>query len=141
MQGATKHFDESELVLRLWNGLWRICAGCRKNVSELAGREVVLSISFSLMRSNIDELPEAIALSRDVGFYMVRCRHVEAYTADMVQESLWHDKTRFNDVRERAIALAERLGVRLDIPELFRHRQARLAQRGIQGCGDRIVPE
>jgi radical SAM protein with 4Fe4S-binding SPASM domain len=81
--------------------------------------EVVLSISFSLMRSNIDELPDVIALSRDVGFYMVRCRHVETYTADMVQESLWHDKTRFNDMRERAIALAANLGVQLHIPELF----------------------
>jgi radical SAM protein with 4Fe4S-binding SPASM domain len=102
--------------------LERLVANMRELSEERkrSGRmEVVLSISFSLMTSNIDELPEAIALSRDVGFNVVLCRHVEAYTADMVQESLWHDKTRFNDMRERAIALARELGVQLGIPEPF----------------------
>jgi radical SAM protein with 4Fe4S-binding SPASM domain len=87
---------------------------------ERAGRtDVRLSTSLSLMQSNIDELPEAIELARDVGFNVLFTTHVQAYTPDIIPESLWHDKARFNEARERALALAEKLGVELIIPPPF----------------------
>jgi MoaA/NifB/PqqE/SkfB family radical SAM enzyme len=87
---------------------------------DRAGRtDVRLSTSLSLMQSNIDELPEAIKLARDVGFNVLFTTHVQAYTPDIIPESLWHDKPRFNEARERALALAEKLGVELTIPPPF----------------------
>jgi radical SAM protein with 4Fe4S-binding SPASM domain len=85
-----------------------------------AGRmDIRLSVSMSLMRANIDELPEAISLARDAGFDVLFTSHMQAYTADMAHESLWHDKTRFNEAREHAVMLAEKLGLELVIPPPF----------------------
>jgi radical SAM protein with 4Fe4S-binding SPASM domain len=99
-----------------------------------AGRtDVVLSIGFTLMRSNIAELPAVLQLCRDVGFDLVSTRHLEAYTRDMAHESFWFDHAAFNDAREAALALAGEMGVALYMPRAFEPRPER---RGHHRCSE-----
>ncbi len=81
------------------------------------------------MRSNLEELPPFIRLAADLGFDVVQCRHLEAYTADMEAESLWFDQARYAEVQGRAVALAAELGIRLEIQGPFNAVPAR-AGRG-----------
>lgn len=85
----------------------------------LGRHDVPLSAAFVLMRSNIDEVPEFIRCVHDVGFDAVRTIHMQAYTSDMDHESLWHDKERFNRVREIALATGDELGIKLYIDRAF----------------------
>jgi radical SAM protein with 4Fe4S-binding SPASM domain len=88
----------------------------RKRASRL---DVRLSTSFTVMRSNINELSEFIALAHDAGFDLVLARHVECYTSDMAGESLWHDKALFNRTREEALKAAETMGIEVGMPPAF----------------------
>lgn len=91
--------------------------------------EPALMLSFTLMRSNLDELPPFVRLAAALGFDVVHCRHVEAYTADMEGESLWFDQARFAEVRQIAVELAKELGVTLEIQEPFDAVPARAGRR------------
>ncbi|KFE71966.1 radical SAM/SPASM domain-containing protein [Hyalangium minutum] len=91
---------------------------------ELHGRrDVALSTGFVLMRSNIEELPRFVELTHGAGFDTVRAIHLQAYTEDMVPESLWFHQTLFNTQRELAIEAAQRLGVTLFIDRPFCDRE------------------
>jgi MoaA/NifB/PqqE/SkfB family radical SAM enzyme len=102
-------------------------------VHAAAGAEFPVSISFTLMRSTVDEWPDFIRLAARLGIGLVQTRHLESYTPDMDQESLWFDQARFNDVREEAIRVAGEAGIRLNAPPPFRFRPER---RGHRLCGD-----
>ena len=78
-----------------------------------------VSISFTLMQSTLSELPEFLELGATLGVDTVVTRHLEAYTADMEPDSLWHDQAGYNSARAAALDLAERLGVCLEIPPPF----------------------
>jgi radical SAM protein with 4Fe4S-binding SPASM domain len=93
--------------------------------SKLGRTDVKLSISFTMMRSNLDELEEAIKLVRYTNFDCLYTHHVEVYTPDMADESLWFDQERFNRARESAIAFARSEGIELGIPEAFEPRPPR----------------
>ena len=94
-------------------------------------RDIKLTVGFTLMRSNIEELVEAVDLTKRTGFDGVQGRHVEAYTDDMRAESLWWDKQRFNAVRAEAITHAANIGVQLFLPAPF---DDGLAQTGHTVC-------
>ncbi len=91
--------------------------------------EVRLSLSFTIMRSTLAELSEIIVLARDTGFDMVIARHLEAYTADMAEESCWWDQLGFNKARDQAIAVAADLGIELSIEQAFEPRPERHGHR------------
>lgn len=84
-----------------------------------AGATFPVSMSFTLMRSTLDELPAFIRLAASLGVDTVLARHLEAYTEDMEAESLWLDQERFNAVRPAALALAAELGILLGLPAEF----------------------
>ena len=90
-----------------------------------------LSASFTLMCSNIDELAEFIEIIRITKFDMGFTRHLEAYTADMEAESLWHQQSRFNARREEALECARMAGVVLHMPRAF---EPRPESRGRHVC-------
>jgi radical SAM protein with 4Fe4S-binding SPASM domain len=89
--------------------------------------DVPLSAAFVMMRSNIEELPAFIRRVYETGFDMVRTIHMQAYTADMEEESLWFAKGLFNRVREDAIAIAHDLGIHLSIDRPFEDIEDRVA--------------
>lgn len=96
-------------------------AGARSRIS--------LSLGFTLMRSNLDELPAFVTLAREVGAEWIACRHVEAYTADMEPESLWLEPDRFNRMRRETLAAAAQAGIAVAIPEPFVERPSRPGHR------------
>ncbi|WP_082109266.1 radical SAM protein [Azospirillum thiophilum] len=94
------------------------------NLRRLAGargerRQPTLLLGFTLMRSNLEELLPFIRLAADLGFDVVQCRHLEAYTADMEAESLWFDQARYAEAWGMAVALAAELGIGLEIQGPF----------------------
>ncbi|MCF4127085.1 radical SAM/SPASM domain-containing protein [Methylobacterium sp. SyP6R] len=85
-------------------------------------RNLVISLGFTLMRSNIHELPRFVERAAQAGVDTIGCRHLEVYHAPMLAESLVHEPERFNAMRRDAVALAETLGVQLNIGEEFHDR-------------------
>jgi radical SAM protein with 4Fe4S-binding SPASM domain len=96
-----------------------------------AGRaDIRLSMSFTVMRSTLDQLPAFIRLAARLGVPLVIARHLEAYTADLGSESLWDDKARFNAMRAEALAVADAEGVELGIDAPLEERPHRTGHRG-----------
>jgi sulfatase maturation enzyme AslB (radical SAM superfamily) len=93
--------------------------------SAVNGSDVKLSAAFVLMRSNVAELPEFVRRVSAAGFDAVRAIHMQAYTDDVDEESLWWDKELFNVVRRRAIKLAKDLDIELYIDREFDDRDDR----------------
>ncbi|POZ51795.1 radical SAM/SPASM domain-containing protein [Methylovulum psychrotolerans] len=79
-------------------------------------------LGFTMMRSNLHELPLFIQKAADAGVDAVGCRHLELYHADMEDESLFHHKAYFNSMRAACLALAKSLNINLNIgEELWEH--------------------
>lgn len=104
-----------------------------------------IAISYVLMRSNIDEFPDFLRLASAVGVEIVYVRHLMAFTPEMEEESLWHERERFNAVRSDWIALAKELGINhFFLPEPFgmeevgerRHCSIPWRGAGVLGNGD-----
>lgn len=93
------------------------------------GSAVSISMSFTLMASTLHEWPDFLRMAAEIGVKVVLARHLEAYTADMEEESLWHDKRRYNEAMASAMALAEELGVTLGAPSAFMIRPDRIGHR------------
>jgi radical SAM protein with 4Fe4S-binding SPASM domain len=89
--------------------------------------DVQLSAAFVMMRSNLEELPDFVHLVHGVGFDAVRTIHLQSYTEEMDAESLWWDKERFNQVREKVIEQAAALGITLFIERAFENRAVQVA--------------
>jgi MoaA/NifB/PqqE/SkfB family radical SAM enzyme len=84
-----------------------------------AGADFTVSISFTLMRSTLREWPDFLRLGAKLGVDIVIARHLEAFTAGMEADSLWHDQAAFNAARPEIAALAETLGITATIPPPF----------------------
>ncbi len=97
--------------------------------AENASARLLLSLGFTLMRCNIDQLNDFIEIGAKVGVDHVQCRHIEAYTQDMAEELLWFSKNRFNEARLAAIDLAAKRGVTLGIEDPLEDRQSRAGHR------------
>jgi radical SAM protein with 4Fe4S-binding SPASM domain len=108
-----------------------------KNVANLVRRRdcgptrkaILISISFTLMRSNLAELAAFIELGASLGVDLIACRHLDVCTPEMAADSLWLDRERFNRVREEALGLARAREVRLAIPEPFVDRPSVVGHR------------
>ncbi len=94
-------------------------AFARQRRELCAETRVELSLGFTLMRGNLDELPAFLQHAVDAQIPVVACRHLEAYTDDMAGESLWNEQERYNEVREEVLALAGSLGVVALMPDAF----------------------
>jgi radical SAM protein with 4Fe4S-binding SPASM domain len=104
-----------------------------------------IAISYVLMRSNIDEFPDFLRLAQAVGVEIVYVRHLMAFTPEMEKESLWHERERYNAVRQGWISLAKELGIHhFFLPEPFgleeaserRHCSIPWQGAGVLGNGD-----
>lgn len=76
-----------------------------------------IGLGFTLMHSNLHELPLFIEKAAEIGVDSVNCRHLEIYHADTEAESLFFHKAEFNEVRASSLALARRLSLPLLIGE------------------------
>jgi MoaA/NifB/PqqE/SkfB family radical SAM enzyme len=78
-----------------------------------------MSLSFTLMASTLDEWPDFLRMAAAVGVHTVYTRHLEAYTAEMESESLWHAQDLYNAAYVSAGELAQELGISLVAPAPF----------------------
>ena len=88
-------------------------------IRATAGVSFPVSLSFTLMRSNLNEWEDFLRLGARLKVDIVIARHLEAYTADMEEDSLWNDQATYNEARVSAMALAESLGLLATFPEPF----------------------
>jgi radical SAM protein with 4Fe4S-binding SPASM domain len=90
-----------------------------------------VTLSFALMKSNLHELVAFVKLADRLGIRAIVTQQVQCYTDDMVSESLWFDKERFNTVREQALSVAVERGITLHISDPF---SSRPPQNGRRYC-------
>jgi radical SAM protein with 4Fe4S-binding SPASM domain len=76
-----------------------------------------VALGFTLMRSNLHELPLFIQIAAKIGVDAVSCRHLEVYHADMEPESLFYHRAYFNSIRAACLELARSLSIPLLIGE------------------------
>ncbi|WP_088183221.1 radical SAM/SPASM domain-containing protein [Sphingobium sp. Z007] len=74
-----------------------------------------ISMGFTLMRSNIEELPLFVAKAAAAGVDSIGTRHLEIYDVEMEQESLFDDHDLFNAIRIESLKVAEICGINLEI--------------------------
>jgi len=108
-----------------------VCENIRRlmTIRARTGATFPVSISFTLMRSTLDEWPDFLRMAAELGVPIAAARHLEAYTADMEAESLWFDRERFNQALLDATALANSLGLTLSAPPPFAGLGARSGHR------------
>ena len=101
--------------------LEQIFATARKVVDARAeyGRQdnFKICMGFTMMLSNLHELPLFIQRAAQAGVDSVGCRHLEVYHSDMKTESLFNHKAYFNSIRAASIELAKSLSIKLLISE------------------------
>lgn len=90
----------------------------RRRLNE--GEKPRLLFNVVLMRSNIEELPNIIKLARDLEVHSVSCSHVLIFERALDEESLFRHKMLANEFMLKAQKRANRLGVSLNMPKLFR---------------------
>lgn len=78
-------------------------------------KDFSIEIGFTLMLSNLHELPLLLKKAAEAGVDGVNCRHLELYNEEMVAESLIEHKAYFNAVRLAAISFASSLRLKLNI--------------------------
>ena len=78
-----------------------------------------LTLSFVLMRSNVQELPAFVELAREVGADAVSAQHVIPVTDEGREETLMVDAGRYNALRAEAVERARSLGMPLELPDSY----------------------
>jgi radical SAM protein with 4Fe4S-binding SPASM domain len=103
-----------------WTSLRRGLELLQRKRAELgAQNRCHLSLTFVLMRSNVDELPDFVELAHAVGADAVWAQHVIPATEDARDEPLIREPERYNRVLERTRARARALGIPLNAPLPF----------------------
>lgn len=106
--------------VRLFADAWR---------AKAFTRTTELTMSFTLMRRNVDETLPFLELGADIGATTVAFRHLEVYTSDMAPESLYGEQDRWNQARSLILKRAAELGLSVTVPPPFDDRPARSGHR------------
>ena len=83
-----------------------------------AERQPWLGLNCVLMRRNVGELPDLVALAADLGLDFVGCNHVFPVDDEMRQQSLAHDAERGRAAIAAAVRVAAERGVQLWVDDL-----------------------
>jgi len=79
-----------------------------------------LTLCFTLMRSNLVELPDFVDLAADLEADAIHAQHVIPVTEEGRSESLIEEPDRYDRVYEEATSRARRQGITLELPRPFR---------------------
>jgi len=71
---------------------------------------------FCAMKSNLNELPQMVEMTADVGLEELKVVYLTAFQESMMQESLWNHQGEVEEAFSRAARRAEELGVLLQLP-------------------------
>jgi radical SAM protein with 4Fe4S-binding SPASM domain len=86
---------------------------------EVGASNLVVSISFVLMKSNIRELFQAIDIAKDIGVDQVIGRHLTVMTDNLEAESLYNCREYYNSIRRDVLAYGRSQGVSVGLPPQF----------------------
>ncbi len=92
--------------------------GCKNRTS------IFIGLNFCAMRFNIDELPELVKQSVDWGIDNFSVHHLMPWTVNMVDESLFFEQSRFDDIVLQAEENAHIAGISFSRPALFQDRKS-----------------
>lgn len=84
-----------------------------------------LTASMVLMKSTLPEFPDFISLVHSLGFEEVQGIYLMINGMHHAHESPWHDPDRSNEYLQLARERAERLGISIRLPPLFKRREFR----------------
>jgi radical SAM protein with 4Fe4S-binding SPASM domain len=93
-------------------------------------KNLSIHLAFTLMYSNIHELPLFVIKASEAGVDGVCCRHLEIYHTEMESESLFFHKQYFNAMRSASVDLANSRGIYISIGGPLRES----GPRGIEPC-------
>lgn len=103
-------------------GFARIIGNLRRlvEIKRTSGSPVpYLSFCFTMMERNCRELPDVVRLAHDLGLQRVRANFLSVYRRELVSQSLFYHQSLANDVIDQARAVANALGIVLEVPEKF----------------------
>ena len=99
----------------------RVCgnvARLTERLRRVSVRRPLVSLQMTLMRDNVDELPELVRLAKRLGADRVKGYHLFVFSPEMDEQSLLRDPTHYdNRVRPQVEEVAGSLGIALEIAE------------------------
>jgi radical SAM protein with 4Fe4S-binding SPASM domain len=87
----------------------------RKNKSSTP----ILTLNFGATRQNIAELPDIVKLANNYDVSKIIVFHNVAYLKAQSEDSLFHDQKLSDTNFRRALDMAEKLGMPIELPEFF----------------------
>jgi radical SAM protein with 4Fe4S-binding SPASM domain len=107
--------------IRAGGNFEKVLEGIRRMVSIKEERSSAfphINIVMTLMKSNLEELPEMILLARQLGIEEVKGVYLTAFSRELIPETLWDAPDRVRRVFEEADRLAGKLGILLKLPHV-----------------------
>jgi len=77
-----------------------------------------MNFVFTAMKSNINELPDMVRLTYEIGLEEVKVVYLTAFSNRMLCEALYNYKDEVRRVFDKAINLSEELGVKIKLPHI-----------------------
>jgi radical SAM protein with 4Fe4S-binding SPASM domain len=77
-----------------------------------------INFVFTMMRSNINELPDLIKLANNIGIEEVKAVYLTAFTNELENEVLWGYKDMVKDIFEKSAEIAGKYEIKLKLPFL-----------------------
>lgn len=78
-----------------------------------------IRISYTVMRGNLEELPDMVRLCKELGAGKIIVAFMVAYIEEFRQESLYYHQELTNKVFKEAILLGKKLGIDVQVPGFF----------------------
>jgi radical SAM protein with 4Fe4S-binding SPASM domain len=75
-----------------------------------------INFVFTLMRSNLDELPEMVDLAYSIGIEEVKAVYMTSFSKDLEDEVLWDRVDEVKKIFSKTIERGNRLGVKIKLP-------------------------
>jgi len=77
-----------------------------------------INFVMTMMKSNIQELPDLIRLAADIGIEEVKAVYLTIFSEDLMHESLWNCKDEIQEIFEESINIAKNNNIKLKLPYL-----------------------
>ena len=107
--------------IRAGGSFEKVLEGIRRMVSIKSKRSSAyphINLVMTLMKSNLEELPEMVRLARSLGVEEVKGVYLTAFSRELAAETLWDVPDRVKRVFEEADRLAGKLDILLKLPEV-----------------------
>lgn len=98
----------------------RVCRNVRETAHRLDGQRngrAVVALQMTILRSNVDELPDLVRLAAEIGAGRVKAYHLFSFTPEMDRESIAGEPALWEPRVAEALRVGEKVGVDLQLAE------------------------